>query len=111
MPFKTDKAKLDSPFFDRRVKLLPCMREMIHVLYEDGRSINSLAKQFNVNKRLIQFEIFPERKEKNLQDRDKRGGTMIYYKGGKEWAETIRNHRRYKYEVLMQTTQFKSKEQ
>jgi hypothetical protein len=87
------------------------MREMIHVLYEEGRSINSLAKQFNVNKRLIQFELFPERKEKNLQDRDKRGGTMIYYKGGKEWAETIRNHRRYKYEVLMQTTQFKSKEQ
>jgi hypothetical protein len=111
MPYKTDKEKLDSPFFDRRVKLLPCMREMIHVLYEQGRSINSLAKQFNVNKRLIQFELFPERKEKNLQDRDKRGGTMIYYKGGEKWAETMRNHRRYKYEVLMQTTQFKQQEQ
>jgi hypothetical protein len=107
MPFKTEKAKLVSPFFDRRVKLLPCMREMIHVLYEEGRSINSLAKQFNVNKRLIQFELFPERKVKNLEDRDKRGGTMIYYKGGEEHNSIQRNHRRYKYETLMKTTQFK----
>ena len=109
MPFKTEKTKLDSPFFDRRVKLLPCMREMIHVLYEQGRSITSLAKQFNVTKRLIQFELFPERKEKNYQNRVERGGSMAYYKGGEQWAETMRNHRRHKYEVLMQTTQFKNK--
>ena len=100
MPYKTDKMKLDSPFFDRRVKLLPCMREMIHILYEEGRSIHSLAKQFNVDKRLIQFELFPERKKKNLEDREKRGGTMIYYKGGEEWNATQRDHRRYKYKVL-----------
>lgn len=108
MPYKTEKAKLDSPFFDRRVKLLPCMREMIHVLYENGRSINSLAKQFNVSKRLIQFELFPDRKQKNLEHRENRGGTMIYYKGGEEWAATIREHRKYKYEVLSKTLTFKS---
>jgi hypothetical protein len=109
VPFKTEKAKLDSPFFDRRVKLLPCMRERIHVLYEEGRSIHSLAKQFNVNKRLIQFELFPERKEKNLADREKSGGWKQYYKGGEEHNATQREHRRYKYETLMQTTQFKNK--
>ena len=84
------------------------MREMIHVLYAEGRSITSLAKQFNVNKRLIQFELFPERKEKNYQNRVERGGSMAYYKGGAEWAETMRNHRRHKYEVLIQTTKFKT---
>jgi IS30 family transposase len=109
MPFKTEKTKLDSPFFDRRVKLLPCMREMIHVLHEEGRSITSLARQFNVNKRLIQFELFPERKEKNYQNRLERGGSKIYYKGGEEWAETMRTHRRHKYDVLTQTIQFKNK--
>ena len=84
------------------------MREMIHILYAEGRSITSLSKQFNVNKRLIQFELFPERKEKNYQDRLKKGGSMIYYKGGEEWAETMRTHRRHKYDVLTQTTQFKN---
>ena len=108
MPFKTEKTKLDSPFFDRRVKLLPCMREMIQILYAEGRSITSLSKQFNVNKRLIQFELFPERKEKNYQNRLERGGSQIYYKGGEKWAETMRTHRRHKYDVLTQTTQFKN---
>jgi len=100
MPYKTEKMKLDSPFFDRRVKLLPCMKEMIHILYSEGRSITSLAKQFNVNKRLIQFELFPERKQKNINDREKRGGWKTYYKGGSEWAEVMKDHRRYKNKVL-----------
>lgn len=84
------------------------MREMVHILYAEGRSINSLSKQFNVNKRLIQFELFPERKEKNYQNRLERGGSKIYYKGGEEWAETMRTHRRHKYDVLTQTIQFKN---
>ena len=84
------------------------MREMIQILYAEGRSITSLSKQFNVNKRLIQFELFPERKEKNYQNRLERGGSQIYYKGGEKWAETMRTHRRHKYDVLTQTTQFKN---
>jgi len=103
MPYKTDKMKLDSPFFDRRVKLLPCMKEMIHILYNDGMSIHSLAKQFNVNKRLIQFELFPERRQKNLDDREKRGGWKQYYKSKEEHAAIQRDHRRYKYKVLTKT--------
>lgn len=100
MPYKTEKLKLNSPFFDRRVKLLPCMKEMILILHGDGKSIRSLAIQFNVDKRLIQFELFPERKQKNKEDRKKRGGSMIYYKGGEEWNQTMREHRQYKNKVL-----------
>ncbi len=100
MPYKTDKMKLNSPFFDRRIKLLPCMREMIHVLYEEGRSIHSLAKQFNVDKRLIQFELFPERKKKNLEDRERRGGWKTYFPGNEVHNATQMDHRRYKYKVL-----------
>jgi hypothetical protein len=100
MPYKTDKIKIDCPFLDRRIKLLPCQKEMIHHWYKIGTSITKISKIFNVNKRLIQFELFPERKMKNLSDRRKRGGTMIYYKGGKEWAETMKIHRNYKYKIL-----------
>jgi hypothetical protein len=100
MPYKTEKIKIDCPFLDRRCKLLPCQKEMIHFRYSNGESINVLSRKFNVNKRLIQFELFPERKVKNLKDREIRGGSSIYYKGGKEWSETIKNHRKYKNLVL-----------
>lgn len=101
MPFKTEKIRFDCPFLDRRCKLLPCQKEMIHYWYAKGFSINGISRMFHVNKRLIQFELFPERKVKNLKDRKDRGDT--YYKGGIEWANTIKEHRRYKHELLKET--------
>ena len=103
MPYKTDKLKLGCPFLDRRCKLIPCQKEMVHYWYSNGVSINGLSRKFNVNKRLIQFELFPERKVKNIKDREIRGGSAIYYKGGKEWSETIKNHRNYKNSLLKNT--------
>jgi hypothetical protein len=100
MPNKLDKVKFDCPFFDKRVKLLPCQREMVHYWYGIGTSITKISKIFNVNKRLIQFELFPERKLKNMQHRMDRGGSMAYYKGGKDWADTMKRHRGHKYEVF-----------
>lgn len=101
MPRKTDIIPLDHYFLDRRTKLLPCMKERLHDMYEkNGSSIHSLSKTFGVSRRLIQFELFPERKHKNLQDRYERGGSVIYYKGGSEWAETMKEHRDYKKEVF-----------
>lgn len=99
MPFKTDKHKLDSPFFDKRVKLLPCQKEMVKLLHSQGMSINGLAKQYDVNKRLIQFILFPERLEKNLKDRAARGGSSIYYVR-EIHNEQMKVHRRYKHNLL-----------
>jgi len=100
MPYKTEKTKIDCPFLDRRTKLLPCQKQMLKWWHDQGTSINKLAKMFNVSKRLVQFELFPERKVKNLEHRKDRGGSAIYYKGGSEWAETMRDHRKYKYKIL-----------
>lgn len=103
MPYKTEKIKFDCPFLDRRTKLLPCQREMVHFWYGQGASINAIARMFHVNKRLIQFELFPERKKKNLEHRKDRGGWAIYYKGGKDWAAQMKSHRKYKNDVLKDT--------
>lgn len=103
MPYITDRLAIKDPFLDKRVKLIPCQKEMVIFHYKNGMSINKIAKLFNVSKRLIQFEIFPERKAIDLQNRLDRGGSMIYYKGGKEWAEQIKNHRKYKYNLLKNT--------
>lgn len=100
MPYKTEKLKLDCPFLDRRTKLLPCQRQMVRWWYDQGTSITQIAKMFKVNKRLIQFELFPERKKKNLEHRQDRGGWKAYYKGGKEWADAMKDHRKYKNKLL-----------
>lgn len=74
MPRKSDKIALKSQFFDRRIKLLECQKMLIKYLYERyGYSITRLAKDFGVNKRLVQFILFPERKELNLQHRQDKG--------------------------------------
>jgi hypothetical protein len=41
----------------------------------------------------------------NVKRRKERGGTMVYYKGGKEWAETMKEHRNYKKKVLTKSKQ------
>lgn len=99
MPYKTDKLKLDCPFLDRRVKLIPCQVEMVKHWYKKGESINGISRLFKVNKRLIQFILFPERKKKNLQDREARGGTMQYY-NREEHNDSMKDHRRYKHKTL-----------
>lgn len=99
MPRKTDTIKIDNPFQDRRVKLLPCQREMVKYMHNNGASINSIARMFNVNKRLIQFIIFPERHAINLQHRKDRGGSMVYYNKEKHVA-SVREHRQYKKKIL-----------
>jgi transposase len=100
MPYKTEKISLPSEFMDRRIKLLPCQKEMVIFWTEKGLSQRKIAKMFNVSRRLITFIQDPSKKEKDLKNRAERGGSKIYYKGGKEWAETMKEHRRYKYSVL-----------
>ena len=100
MPFKTDKIKIGCPFLDRRTKLLPCQRERMLYLHKLGYSQRKLAAIFNVSRRLVQFVTDPEKKVKDLQNRRDRGGTMIYYKGGEEWAKQIRNHRAYTNRII-----------
>ncbi len=104
MPFVTDATKLDSPFLDRRCKLLPCQKEMIHWWYAHGVGIRALARMFHVDKRLIQFELFPERKKKNIEDRRDRGGSAVYYNKERS-TKAIRDHRRYKYDILAHVTE------
>lgn len=104
MPYRVQKKGiLLPPELDRRVKLLDSDKTEIKRLYEEGATIRGLTRQYKVSRRLIQFIIFPERQKKNLSDRKIRGGSKQYYKGGKEWSETMKEHRRYKHETLKDT--------
>lgn len=104
MPYKTDKLKLDSPFLDRRVKLLPCQKEMVLYWTNQGLSQRKIASMFKVSRRLITFIQDPKKKERDLQLKQERGGWKQYYKGGEDWASTQKKHRKYKYETLKHLT-------
>jgi len=100
MPYKTDRMKIDCPFMDRRTKLLPCQRERMISLRNLGYSQRKLAAIFSVSRRLVTFVTDPQKKVKDLENRRDRGGSAVYYKGGKEWADTMKDHRRYKHSIL-----------
>lgn len=99
MPYTTDKEKLGDPFLRRNTKLIDCQRAMVHYWYERGMSIHSISKLFRVNKRTIQFILFPERLKRNKELRKARGGEKQYYDKEKH-SEYMKTHRQYKYKTL-----------
>lgn len=99
MPYKTDKMAINDPYLDRRVKLLPFEKEEIKTLYKQGASKRHLARSYEVSRRLIDFIVHPERKERDLELRKERGGSKVYYKREKHTA-AMRKHRKHKRQVL-----------
>lgn len=94
MPYKSEKIKLN-PSQDRRRKLTEEQKEEIRRIYKTGVcGMRPLAKQFGVSRSLIQVIVNPniaEAKRQRMKEhwRD--------YRPSKEkWAETIKEHRRYK---------------
>lgn len=99
MPYKFEKIPINNPANDKRVKLTDEDKANIKAEYESGSiSIHGLAKKYKVSKRLIQFTLFPERKEKAKQlflERQKDGR---YYDKEKH-KEYMKNHREHKKEL------------
>lgn len=101
MPYKFEKIPINNPSLDRRVKLLPEDVEEIKRQFLFGESINQLARIWNVNKRRIQFILFPERHAWNLELRKRRGGSKKYYDREKHNA-AMQDHREYKKKLYKQ---------
>lgn len=99
MPYKTDKQAIKDPFLERRIKLLPCQKEMVIYWTNLGLSQRKIAAMFGVSRRLITFIQSPEKLKRNLEAREERGGTMFYYKKDKH-NEYMKTHRKYKHKIL-----------
>ena len=98
MPYKSEKIKIAGSKYDRRIKLTEQDREDIKNL--TGMSIRGIARMYGVDKRLIQFILFPERYKKNLLDRKNRGGSMQYYDKERN-KKAIRETRKYKHSLYV----------
>ena len=101
MPYKSEKIKL-SKDQDRRVKLTDKDREEIVYKYSTGLfSQRTLAKEYNVSRRLITFVLDEEKQKRNAELLKIRKSDGRYKPTKEEWAETVRNHRRYKQELYL----------
>ena len=99
MPYTSEKIKIEGTKFDKRIKLT-CKEKDKIVSLINKVSTNECARMFNVSKRTIQFLWYPERKERNLQLRQERGGWKQYYDKN-ERKETMKEHRHYKQELYL----------
>jgi hypothetical protein len=90
---------LANQFLDRRTKLLDCQKERLICMHQEGVSIHRLSKIFKVNRRLVQFTLFPERMAHNKLLRKQRGGEAQYY-DRVEHNLAIKEHRQHKKEVF-----------
>jgi len=101
MPYKIEKPYQRLPREkSRRVKISLAEHAAIKFSYHlGGMKIRELARHYGVDKRLIQFILFPERKEKNLADRAARGGSKKYYNRIKN-NSAVRACRRHRYKIL-----------
>lgn len=91
-------ATINNKKLDRRVKLTDKQRNEIKLLKGTGVSQNSVALQYGVSRRLIDFIWHPEKHEENKRRREERGGSRQYYNKEKH-REAMREHRAYKKEL------------
>lgn len=102
MPYKSERIKIAGTQFDRRIKLTDEQKDLIRWLREEEQiSYNKLAVQFNVSKRLVMFICNPEKYEKSKEQFKQRTREGRYKPNKKEWAETIREYRKYKQELYL----------
>ena len=101
MPYKSEKIKLD-PSQDRRRKLTDEQKREIKQIYESGVcGTRPLAQQFGVSRRTIQFIVDEGKKQRCAEQFKQRRKDGRYKPTKEEWAETIREHRRYKQNLYL----------
>ena len=100
MPYISSGIIIAKTQYDRRIRLSDQDKDDTKEMYKNGSSIRSIARHFNVDKRSIQFILFPERLERNKQLRAERGGSKEYYDKDK-WKETMKEHRKYKHNLYL----------
>ena len=99
MPYKSEKLKLNG-LQDRRRKLTDEQREEIRHKYATGTvGTRPLAKEYGVSRSLIQVIVNPARAE-SVHERIKQHW-RDHRPSKEEWAETMREHRRYKQELYV----------
>lgn len=85
---------------DKRVKLSDADKEEIRYRRKQGESMRELARAFNVDRRLIQFTVYPERYAHARELFKARRKDGRYKESKEKHREDMAKHRAHKREVL-----------
>ena len=98
MPYAWENKKHLPESLDRRRKIPSTEHAYIIQRHKDSEAIRAIARAYGVDRRLIQFIIFPERLAIQKENYKKRGEAAKQYAKvrGKKWAAIMRDHRKYK---------------
>lgn len=88
---------------DRRIKIPKEEHEFIRARALRGESKRGLAREYGVDKRLIDFIVNPDLLVHSKLLREKRGGWRRYYDKDRNTA-AVRSWRRHKRSILTQAT-------
>jgi len=96
MPYKSEKIRIANTQYDRRIKLDDDDKQSIIDKFYQGQSMRSLAREYQVDRQVIKYTIFPNYKES-------------FYKANRERAKPeydnetrnayMRKHRHHKQEL------------
>ena len=87
-----EAKKYQNPIQDGRRKILPSQYEEVRAKYNALESMRETAKYYGVNKRLIQFIVYPERL-KTLQDHNKQIKHHLKYYDTEKRREYMKKYR------------------
>lgn len=91
---------------DGRVKILKSQYEEVRTKYASLKSMRATARYYGVDKRLIQFIVYPERLEA-LKAHNKLIKHHKKYYDKDKWRETMRKFRARKKEILKPNNEVK----
>lgn len=92
---------------DRRVKIPKEDHDYIRERVKRGEGIRALAREYGVDKRLIQFIVDPEKLALNRELRKARGGWKRYYDKDKHTAY-MKKHRAHLADIIIKADESKN---
>ena len=99
MPYKSEKIKIANTSYDKRIKLDEDDKNAIVEKYYKGQSMRSLSREYQVDRQVIKYTIFPSHYEtmkaysKNYQ--------KTYEISKDTHNEYMRTHRKHKQELYI----------
>ena len=98
MPYKSERIKIANTRYDKRIKLNEDDKIAIVEKYMRGQSMRSLSREYQVDRQVIKYTIFPNYKE-------------AFYKANRERVKPemaketrnqyMRTHRKHKQELYL----------
>lgn len=101
MTMTIDRLRIAGTANDRRIKLTDTQRCEIRERYKAGNvSTYTLANEYGVSRRTIDFVLHPDRYERCREQFKERRKDGRYKPSREEWADTMREHRKYKKSII-----------